>query len=309
MKRKWALFLSIGILLLSLLFWIYKRAPSEKPPPYFSLYVDMFGRGSIPYFNVEIDGKTFLLCLDLGHNGDLTLQRQYLAEITNKSFIETTTMSGVRGNKYTIDVYQIPEAKIQGATLCRPQLEEAHSAFDQETVLIPATDPSTPEAVGSLGWKLFRNVTLFLNLAKGEIVLGRNIEALREKGYKLEEFTETPLQLNHDLLVIEATTPQGLWHCLLDTGCTSNLLNESESDKPIETMIQDESNFVNLPSFAINNTNFGPITFRPVPMKLPFHIDAVLGLEFFFKHQVIIDFEKQSVFIRALSPVSAKTDH
>ena len=52
----------------------------------------------------------------------------------------------------------------------------------------------------------------------------------------------------------------------------------------------DPKYLLNLAHFEIGGKDFGPLTFHKLPLKLPFHIDGILGMEFFAENLVFLDF-------------------
>jgi hypothetical protein len=99
------------------------------------------------------------------------------------------------------------------------------------------------------------------------------------------------------MLQFEATTPTGSIRCWLDTGATWNILNiESDNNKTAEQLAWDAYNSKNIPIFKINQHDFGPIKFREIPIRFPFHVQAILGMEFFNEHLVFLDFDKNYAY-------------
>jgi len=85
---------------------------------------------------------------------------------------------------------------------------------------------------------------------------------------------------------------------MLDTAASWNILNgEIEDGKSVDEAMWDESNLVECPSFKIDGTDFGKIAFHRIPIKIPIHIEAILGIEFFQKHLVFLDFANGCAYI------------
>ncbi len=61
--------------------------------------------------------------------------------------------------------------------------------------------------------------------------------------------------------------------------------------------IEDEDNTHEFTDFNLGQHNLGPIVFHRIPISLPIHIEAILGMEFFQNHIVFLDFEKQKAYI------------
>ena len=146
---------------------------------------------------------------------------------------------------------------------------------------------------------LFNQYTLFLDLDHSTITICDSIETFREKGnHLLSTFTKIPFLDDRNLIEFIAMSPDGPLRCFLDSGCTFNHINvENLDNKPLDEMVQNEENFVDYLTFQIEGKDFGPITFRPFPIKLPIHIEAILGMEFLSEHLVFIDFKNRYIYI------------
>jgi len=92
-------------------------------------------------------------------------------------------------------------------------------------------------------------------------------------------------------------TSQGPLLCMIDTGCTKNLIFTSNPDgKSIQELFRDKENFTTFTTFQIGEKEFGATTFRPFPIAFPIKVEAILGMEFLVDHQVLIDFKNAEVY-------------
>lgn len=292
--------------------WIFKSfGPLDKTKNSAFLVrvpVALFAPGHIPCFNVEIEGKTFLTELDLGFNGDSSILGTILQGIVEKSFVTRSSICGLRGSKDQVDVYRIPKIKLGEITFSNLILEEESELLRQEAALVKEKKSPNYSIQGKLGWALFNRTSLFLDLGNSHIAICDSIETFNKQGC-LEEFTKVPLLLDRNLIEFETRTPDRPLRCLLDTGCTSNLINrDNPLEESLENMIRNEKNFVKFSTFQIGGKNLGTITFRPFPLKLPVYIEAVLGMEFLLKHRVFIDFKNHEIYFSTStsSPSSIK---
>jgi hypothetical protein len=157
-------------------------------------------------------------------------------------------------------------------------------------------EPS-PSEPGRLGWELFYDVNLLVDIKNSKIAICDSLDTLKKQGYAIETFVRTPLILKQGLVEFEAKTPEGILVCMLDTGSTYNLLDSEVAEgKSIERAIWDSDNFLEYSSFQIDGCDFGPVAFRRFPLRLPIHIEAILGMEFFRDHLVFLDFSEGYVY-------------
>lgn len=306
MRKKLLSIFVLGILIVTG-FWIvriFRKNPlpakptvqNEKHRFYVTVPIEHFTDGDLPCLNVEIEGQKFLTLLDLGFSGEISLLNSSLERITEKLFMKKTSRWGLRGIEYKKNLYQIPKLRIRNLTFSPPRLEEEDESLLQGAVIIGSNESDL--RVGKLGWRLFNNMTLFLDMKHSTITICDSIETFKEKGYPLNAFTKVPFLDDHNLVEFNIKTPDGLLRCMLDSGATLNYLNTDNPDNvPLADMIRNEKNFTKFPTVQIGEKDFGPITFRPLPLKLPVHIEAMIGMEFLFEHLVFIDFVNRYIYI------------
>lgn len=254
-----------------------------------------------PCVQVNIDGKTFSVELDLGYRGDLTFTKETIDLISSKSFICEKPMYGIRGKEYPTSLYRIPKAKIGAMTFFKPILQEERPELVKDSVFVKNGGEPSPREPGRLGWELFYNVNLLVDVKNSQIAFCDSLDTLEKQGYQVESFTKTPLLLERGLVEFQAQTSEGLLLCMLDTGATWNMLNsEIQNGKSIEDEMWKSENIIEYTSFKIDKNEFGPIAFHRMPIKIPIRIEAILGMEFFQEHQVFLDFAgKWAYFLKA----------
>lgn len=261
------------------------------------MYVAQFGKGNIPCFDVEIGGNKFLFGLDLGLDADLSGTKETIRSIKEKSFVETIPMRGVRGGVFEENVYELSNFKLGRLTIAHRLIQEESDVWDDESAIIPNIDPSLLSIDGRIGWRLFKKITLFLDLKNGNIALAGSRDDFLRKGYSLNGFTKTALYLDRGFIEFMARIPRGTLSCILDSGCTSNLIHSDDLNHvPLEKLIVDESRFMRIDRFEIGENDCGPIVLRPVPIHFHVPVEAILGMEFLLNHRVFIDFPNQEIY-------------
>ena len=114
----------------------------------------------------------------------------------------------------------------------------------------------------------------------------------------LDHFVETELLLDRGLVEIAADTDKGLMRLVLDTGATWNVLNEElQSDQALDVAVWDPANVVEFTHLAIASTELGSVSFHRMPIQMPIHIEGILGVEFFQRHAVFLDFLHSKAYI------------
>ena len=250
-----------------------------------------------PCLDVEIEGKVFSMELDLGLQGDLAIEKELINQISEKTLLRTKPMYGIRGKEYLTNFYRIPKMQIGVMHFNGPFLQEdTTQEFVKDGTFIQSGRERSPRDPGRLGWSLFYDVNLLVDVKNSEIAFCDSLDTLKKRGYPVEAFTKCPLELERGLLEFQAETPKGKLRCLLDTGTTCNMFNSEIADgKTLDQMIWEPENWLNCDFFKIEGNDFGPITFHRVPIHIPM-IEAVIGMEFIEDHLIFIDFANKLIY-------------
>ena len=166
-----------------------------------------------------------------------------------------------------------------------------------------------------VGWRLFSVFNVFLDCENNKIAFCDSLDTLRKHGYPVDSFVETPILLDRNLIEFEVKTNKGKLRCVLDTGCTLNMLNKDLENGSNEHMIFnpdnidqhailnpdnsdlsvfDFKNTYEIPVFKIGKKDFGKTTFTKI--KMPLEIDAFVGMEFLRSKLVFIDFPNRKIY-------------
>jgi hypothetical protein len=297
MKKRWVAFAIIVVLLISV-FGIL-RYISERPSPsgkYFSVVsIPQWTSGQVPTpcLSVEIGDKVIISELDLGFRGQLALSGEVLDQIEKKTYLKSKKMYGNGGKEYENKIFEIPEFWVGDLYVHRGWVQEESADFNANgTIVKDKKNPSQYES-GRIGWEIFQCTNLLLDLGNKLIAYSDSLATLKKEGYAVESFTKTPLITERGLLEFDVTTSSGKLRCVLDTGCTLNVLNASQvADVPFFS----SENAVTFPQFKISEREYGPIAFYRHLVEIPIHIEALLGMQFLKDHLVFIDFANQFIY-------------
>ncbi len=235
--------------------------------------------------------------LDLGFRGDVSINSSLIKQIDSKKFIQTKEMYKFTGKKNSTSLYRIPKIKIGAMSFIEPVLQESSDESRKETVFVKEGIKPSPQDPGRLGWELFYNVNLLIDIKNSKIAFCDSLETLKTQGYLTEGFITTPLFLERGFIEIETQSKEGVLRCILDTGSTWNILNrEIAEGKPLEQAIWEPENIFEMDSLEINNKDFGPLSFHKIPVRLPIAVEAILGMDFFEAHLIFLDFKKKQAY-------------
>ncbi len=294
-----------GVILAVSLFWLFPFLKKKQLPPlpsakaegaflFIPIQVLGFSEDNIPCFNVNIESNKFIFKLDLGLNSAASISGEFLPKINEKAFVKTSMKAGFRGNFYEVNTYQIPKFTIGMLDFHPILLVEENKLLQAESQIGKQKKESLGPIAGKIGWKVFEKTGLFLDFRHSMIIVCDSAETLEKQGYSLGAFTKIPIIKEHDLIEFDVPASRGTLRCLLDTGCSHNFIHAGNGrNKSLERMITKKKR---ISSFMIGGEDFGPVIFSKLSIQCPFHIDAILGMEFMLNHVVFIDFVKSEVY-------------
>jgi hypothetical protein len=332
-KRKLYAF-SVLLLCMSGTFWFYLKKPTHdriahsqlqtKEHHYFTLLkIDKFTSADTPVLKIKIEDKIVDIKLDLGYDGIISLPADVIKDLQTKKFIQRNRTSGLRGKTYEQDFYEVAKAHIEHMSFYPIFVEETNPEFEHDVHL---AGERTLESFGRIGWGLFYKFNLLIDCEHSKIALCDSVETLKKQGYSVDSFCKTSLIMDRRLIEFDAVTEKGKMRCILDTGCTYNMLNKdlenpSMNSHMIFTLNDGDQSFMNpenqdlmtfnldnvqeFSSFKIEGQEFGPIIFNRI--KSPMAIDAVIGMEFISSVLIFIDFFKKEIYFLKSSSEKKET--
>jgi hypothetical protein len=288
---------------------VLRSAPKqEKNIPFSWVPIVSFCAGNLPCVQIEIEGQKFVAMLDLGFNGQLTLSNEFMSKISDKTFLFTSPTKNWTGKEYQLSYYRIPEFQLGNATFSNAELGEEDPNEEQDTIIDkPKEKADYLPANGKLGWKLFKKLALFMDFKHGLVAICDSVDTFAQYGYRLEKFVQAPVLLNAGIVEVNALTSEGPLRFFLDTGCTNNCWNEDYPVEEVRERMENAKYFKTFSNVSIGGKDFGKMIFRPLPMNFPMPMQAILGMDFFFEHQVLIDFKNEQIYI-AVSQEEDKPD-
>ena len=272
--------------------WAFKLwTPSHEkihpslPPHSFYPFTLTESDARIPCLQAEIEGIPFLAKLDIGYDGVLSLPKHLLEQLAHKRDAETVLFKGIKGGEYESPVFTLPQLNIGDLTLMDFPAEETNLEFERDTNLGIHTDP--PDAIARIGWRAFFGTVVLIDFNKGIGACCDSLETLKEQGYPLEQFVSTNLLPGEQYVGFEADIGNRKIKCILDTGCTLNLINTLSTDEESEFGSVDLDNPLPSSVLSIGGRDLGPCVFYKTP--LPFGVEAIIGVDFLETQIICID--------------------
>lgn len=329
MKIKYRLLLTLIVMSFIAYFSLYSpkyKELSEIPEfwdknHYFvPLKIVQFSEGNIPQIEVCIEDKMIPCKVDLGADSGIILPKKVIESLRNKNFIHKEHFFGVRGRSYESDVYELPDIRIGKLKIFPMRAEEKNDEFVKDGVLQEGKQDIKEDHLGRIGRSIFKRINLFLDCEHFSMVICDSLNTLKEQGYPVDSFIEAPLLLDLGTIDFEVMTEAGPLRCMLDSGCTWNVLNKDLDRADQNHRLVDFNNLHGKPQefnphnddllifdvketwktdvFQINGEEFGPVEF--VKMKSPLGLDAILGMEFIENHLIFIDFRNEKIYFSKL---------
>jgi hypothetical protein len=228
----------------------------------------------IPRVEVRIDGKMVPMELDLGFQGEISGHTSLVSQLNEKELLGTKIFVGFKGVPYDKHLYRIPKIEIANICFNNPILQEHDEQFDIDSIVEPVEGAS--HDLGRLGWKLFQNSLLLIDAPSNSIIMADSWKAL-EKKYSQKDFIALPLFLEGGLIEFDL----GNLRCILDSGCTWNILNCPKEE-----------------AYITLQTTIGPISFHKIPVDALEEGKAILGMDFIQERQIVIDFQKRVIYLK-----------
>jgi hypothetical protein len=288
-----------GIICFMSFFFVQKQNDFFSIPLGFSAY-------KIPTTYVEIQGKKYKVEIDLGSKTALTLNKSALDQI-EKTSSETSRWMSFKGEKYEAPKYLIEDVRVGNFSIKNvSSKEESENFANHGSILIQDPMHQAEEKAGRIGRDFFSNNNLFLDFNRCVLFICGNVKDLKKNHYQLDSFTQAPMNLTSDGVVIEVEMDMGIKRFLLDTGSTISAIrsmNIQENTSSRNKMPVYESS-----KLIIRGTDFGGQVLYLLDISPDFKdFDGILGMDFLNEHAVFLDFTKNIAYIGKSSEILQST--
>lgn len=252
-----------------------------------------------PYVSIEIEGKSYPVLIDLGARSQMSLEKDILEQIQKKPE-GTHLFRDMHGKRYESVKYRIPKIKIGSVEFKDIEVLEENIDFVTKGSVLYSKDTEKykREVVGDIGRGLLKQVNMLLDFPHAAVFLSNQLNELKKSGYNVNTWLKVPFKLDPKGMVLEIDTDLGKKRFMLDTGLTvtllrsSNVQNHNELEQHFGMPIFPTSKFI------IEGKDFGKMNLhlREITPELDI-LDGILGMDFFSKHQIYLDFHKKMAYI------------
>lgn len=251
-----------------------------------------------PQVEVKIEGKKYLFLFDTGYFSFFNMKKRAL-QLHNKSFRRSMKMSDFLGKELAMDVYKLPKISISNFKGSNFEVIEEPDGPEGDGPMTydfrEDKEKRLEDSVGKIGSRLlsiFEN-GVFLDFPNSVVYFNATFTELRKKGYSLEKLIEAPIGFDPgEGITLWVETDWGKKRFVLDTGCTKSIIRkESLPEDAVSKEWGPDVLAYYSSQFLIEGKDFGEQSFLIFPFSPEFtEIDGVLGMDFFKKHVVHLDF-------------------
>jgi hypothetical protein len=260
----------------------------------------VFGPANVPLAQTNIQGKTYLLEVDLGSKFPLTLRRDILKGL-KKDICGNLDGRDVMGNSYTSPAYKLEKINIQGLEFKDVQTKEVHDDYVINTTLITeklSESEILSENVGVIGRPLMEQRNLFLDFSHSRMIVCDKVSDIKKWGFSCEDFVLLPFDIGRTGIILVVDTDLGSLRLSVDTGSTLSLIRTGEIEFPLEQSEQFGLPYVTTEKFAMGGQDFGSMSLYLFDITEELHeIDGLLGMDFLKDHSIYIDYKNQLIYV------------
>ena len=317
--KKFLVVSASSCLIMLVIGWALKLWPPSNEKIYPALPIHSFysftltrSDARIPCLQAEIEGIPFLAKLDMGYDGVLSLPKHLLEQLAHKSGAGTVLLANMQGKKYENPVFILPKLNIGDLVFADLPAEESNLEFERDISLGTNSDLEPSEVIARIGWQAFLGAVVLIDLRNSIAICCDSLETLKEKGYPLEQFTSTDLLSGQEFMAFEAQIDDRIVKCLLDTGCTLNLIHAPSTTSgtvgnELKLGSVDFANPLPPAILSIAGHPLRPCVFRKA--QIPFGSEAILGIDFLETQVICIDLVNNKLLLCPTSKSDSSDPH
>jgi hypothetical protein len=225
------------------------------------------------------------------------LRKDALENISKKNFVSNSEYIGINGKKYITSDFRINEVKIGDFIIGNIFKEEDENFWTEGSAIEDFSFIQSVKAhlmyqifrAGIVGIDLFQKFACVFDFPHSSIFLANHIEEIVDENmYKI-----IPFEMGRAGVILKVQTDLGIKRLLLDSAATRSLIQLSNEER---TYTQDE--YVNM-KLTADGIDLGFWEFSVFNIAQNFDdIDGILGIDFFKKGIIGLDFTAKVAYIQ-----------
>jgi predicted aspartyl protease len=238
---------------------------------------------SNPVTTIGVGGQTVQAIVDTGGDGAITLSKEVIDSVGGRSVGDVLVTTNALGHELEKRRFRVPAVTIDGHTL-------------DNIAVVQAPETGGPPIPNGIRRQFLSRYFVVVDYAGGSITLWPPDANKAACGH-----TRIPMEHTEEqqLAVSEFGTQSGRLRLLWDTGATYSALPETIADKlrPAPT-VRGNTRFWQADVLSAAGSDFGPVEFVLLPLKLPGDFQGVLGRNFLEHHLVCLDYKLREIRVR-----------
>jgi len=267
--------------------------------------VQFFSYSKLPVIEVIIEGNKYYLELDTGAVGDIVLKEEVLEQIEKKEIGVIKTVD-INGNIYENLEFLIPNIKICGVNFVSVGVRQENIALLTEGCVVrdspkdnqKANDLRHTNIAGRIGWGILKKNRWYFDFFHSLLWVVDDLKKLekRSKYFSLLDHVEIPFEVEETGIVLSVDTSIGIRRLMLDTGACVSCLRESLVQKNDSKEFEPGKRML-FSNIKIGGVDFGLYSFFLYNFSPMIDVDGVLGLQFFERNGIYLDFQNKKAYI------------
>ena len=244
-----------------------------------------------PVTNLTVGSQRVQAVVDTGGDGAVTLSKEVIEGVKGVRLSGALVTTNSYGEALTKPRFRVPAVTIGGRI------------FHDMPVVQAPTWPAgkQPPVPNGIGRQFLSGYFVVVDFPDRSVTL-LNPERRSAVGRTCGG-AWIPMEHTHeaDLVVGKLATQAGPLRLLFDTGATYSVLSGTTASRlRLQTVARGRApvRFYESRALSASGQSFGPLEFVVFPLKLPRDFDGMLGLNFFMRHVVCLDYQRRRVFIR-----------
>lgn len=230
-----------------------------------------------PIMKVEIEGKPHTLILDLGSSCEFALKRDVLETISKKERLGTHTIIGLEGQEHTASKYLLQRIRIQNSEVIHTIAEEDNNIVQKDIS-------------GRVGRNVLQTCNLLLDFSHSLFFILKNFDDLKSENYSIRDFQEIPCILTRWGAVFTIETDFGIKRFFINTSASLSGIRNFQEKQQNQKIVTSK---FKIGEVDLGNTDLDVVNISPLLND----VDGYLGVDFFKKNIIFLDFQKSKALI------------
>lgn len=246
-----------------------------------------------PLIKRNIQGKGYVVHVDLGSCEGLCINEAYLEQIIKKDLNKICKTRDLKGNEYCSSVYLVSNVQSALNEPLECEIIQEDNGFIENAVIWSSTNNTKKNYQGRIGWPYFKNHVVHFDFPNSSIYVSDDLQSVK-RGGGLSKFISVPFTIEQGVLMVDIDVELGKQKVVLDTGSRYSILKIDDIDQEKIKTLPNGMKYYKTNKLVIGECDFGDWSFACADLS---GIEGIIGVDFFLEHSAIFDFSNQIVYI------------